>query len=74
MRMLIDKAQCNLRNIQRYYINADNKTVDFAIDILRKYQKIEEIVKCWKDATIEEKDSIYSFHKILEVLEDGNEN
>lgn len=36
-------------------------------------QKIEEIIKSWKDGTIEEKDSIYAFHKIMEVLEDGND-
>ena len=42
MGMTIDKAQSNLRNIQRYYIKADNETIDFAIDILRKYQKLEQ--------------------------------
>lgn len=34
-------------------------------------QQIEEVIKSWKDGTIEEKDSIYAFHKIMEVVEDG---
>lgn len=37
-------------------------------------QKIQEIIKNWKDGTIEEKDSIYAFHKIMEVVENGNDN
>lgn len=46
---------------------------DRAIKFIEQLQKIQEIIKSWKDGTIEEKDSIYAFHKIREVLEDGDE-
>lgn len=41
---------------------------------MHKYEKIEDIIKNWKDTTIEEKDSIYAFHKIMEIVEDENAN
>ena len=44
-----------------------------AIATMRKYQKIEEIIKSWKDGTIEEKDSVYAFHKIMDVVGDEND-
>lgn len=65
MGITIDEAQSNLRNIQRYYIKVDNETIDFAIDIIRKYQKIEQILKdipYGGDATV---------WRIQEVVEDG---
>lgn len=45
-----------------------------ALDIIDKYQKIEQIIASWKDGSIEEKDSIYAFHKIMGVVEDGKDN
>lgn len=39
-----------------------------AIDTMRKYQKIAEIVKAWNDMN-----SFDSMLKISEVLEDGND-
>ena len=42
---------------------------DSAVIILRKYQKITEIVKAWNDMN-----SFDSMLKISEVLEYGNEN
>jgi len=36
---------------------------DKAIEAFEKCNKIEKIIKSWKDGTIEEKDSIYAFHK-----------
>lgn len=67
MGMSINKAQSNLRNIQRYYIKADNETIDFAIDILRKYQKITEIVQ---SKTTRVSYNI-GFRQIKKVVEDG---
>jgi hypothetical protein len=37
---------------------------------LEQLQEIQEIIKSWKDGTIEEKDSVYAFHKICEVVEE----
>lgn len=36
---------------------------------LERLQKIQEVIKSWEDGTIEEKDSIYAFRKIREVVE-----
>lgn len=46
---------------------------ELAIDRIHKCQKIEKIIKNWKDGTIEEKDSVYAFHKIMEIVEDEND-
>lgn len=68
METTIDKAQSNLRNIQRYYIKADNETIDFAIDILRKYQKITQIAKEWE---FDHESMVESMEKISEVIKNG---
>ena len=47
------------------YIHILNKIENW----LEQLQEIEEIIKSWKDGTIEEKDSIYAFHKIVKALE-----
>ena len=53
-----------------------NETIDFSIDTMRKYQKIQEIVEKWSEDEID-----YEGHygddymeKIQEVLEDGNDD
>ena len=38
---------------------------------LEQLQKIQEIIKCWENGTLKEKDSVYAFHKICEVMENG---
>jgi hypothetical protein len=47
----------------------EHEAIDMAIKALEQLQKIQEIIKSWKDGTIEEKDSIYAFHKIYKVVE-----
>ena len=42
---------------------------EMAIDTMRKYQKIKEIVKAWNDMN-----SFDSMVQISEVLEDGNDD
>lgn len=37
---------------------------------LKQLQEIQKIIKSWKDGTIEEKDSVYAFHKIMKVVEE----
>ena len=41
-------------------------SIDVAVNIMRKYQKIEQIVKAWNDMN-----SFDSMKQISEVLEDG---
>jgi hypothetical protein len=50
---------------------------DMAVSTMRKYQKIEGIVKHWVDVDLKESPSIAdtnTIEEILEVLEDGNDN
>lgn len=49
----------------------DNKILEHAISNLRKYQKIQEIVKSWKDDIWTDNFSYDCMVKISEVLEDG---
>lgn len=41
-----------------------------AVDIMRKYQKIEQIVNAWDD----DENAMILSHKIKEVIEDGNDD
>ena len=59
------RTACAIR--EEIYINYYKQMAD----TMRKYQKIEEIIKSWKDGTLEEKDSIYAFHKIIGVVDNG---
>lgn len=70
MGMTIDDAIETLKDTNSYGTADIAKSV--AIETMRKYQQIQEIIKSWKDGTIDEKDSIYAFHEILKVIEDGN--
>lgn len=50
-------------------------SIDVAVDIMRKYQKIQVIVKRWVDVDLKNSPSIAdtnTIEEILEVLEDGN--
>lgn len=82
MGMSIDVAKVNLHAIQVYYNDdmqdsyvgfdkEDNESIDFAIEIMQKYQKIEQIIDDWIN-----EDSVgmsdYWMGKIREVIEDGN--
>ena len=82
MGMSIDEALENLHAIQDYYnddmednymgfAKEDNESVDVAINTMRKYQKIEQIIRNY--------DTTWEFHtlrgtvdKIREVIEDGS--
>lgn len=48
---------------------AIDQSMKTAIEIMHKYQKIQEVIKSWENGTIEEKDSVYAFHEIYEVVE-----
>lgn len=71
----LSKWRKNLNYDNGDYCYGDDTTkhsLDVTISTMRKYQKIEEIIKSWKDGTLEENDSVYAFHEIMGVVEDGN--
>jgi hypothetical protein len=71
MGMTIDNCIKDLL-IQRedFTYELGSEEIDFMIETMRKYQKIEQIVKAWKaDVDI---DSYDSMADIGEVVEDGN--
>ena len=54
------------------YLTCIYETIDVAIDIMHKYQKIQEIINIWSNDT--GKDNLsgeYYLRDIREVLEDG---
>ena len=68
MEMTIDEAITVLGMVEAYGVCIEAK--DIAVDTMRKYRKIEEIVKAWKaDVDI---DSYDCMADIEEVIEDGN--
>ena len=75
MKMTIDNAIEHIKQARFDYCEfweetKDDTTIayDLAIDIMRKYQKIEEIVEHWACCG----NPSYSMVAISEVLEDGN--
>lgn len=83
MGMLIDEAIINLHAMQGYYNNdmlvnyvgfdrKDNESVDVAIDTMRKYQKIEQIVNAELEEYHPLDRNIYRLALIRKVLEDGD--
>ena len=81
MGMSIDEAMINLHAMQAYYNNdmlvnyvgfdrKDNESVDVAIDTMRKYQKVVQVLSDWKAMGYNENDGLYSLFS--EVVEDGN--
>ena len=72
--MTIDNAIGLLERGSQYnfYDSAEDfcKAYDMAIEVMRKYQKIEQILNDWKEIGYSEDDGLYSL--ISEVVEDGN--
>jgi hypothetical protein len=66
MGMTIDEAIEIINHYLDYPKEEVRKALLVAIETMRKYQKIEEIVKAWNDMN-----SFDSMLKISEVLEDG---
>ena len=71
MGMAIDEA---IKGVEKRILpifdnDADHKALDMAIDTMRKYQKIAEIVKAWND-----NNSFDSMIQINEVIENGNDD
>ena len=65
MEMTIDEAIKELESTKDY--PASDEALDIAVDIMRKHQKIEQIIEDWtKTEELE--------WKIREVLEDGENN
>ena len=68
--MSIDKAIEHGKEQLDIFGGEHKEFIETALDTMRKYQQIEEIIKSWNDGTIEEKDSIGAFLEIMRVVED----
>ena len=78
MGMSIDKAIKMLEEIidEGWLISDLEKcpaidSCELAINIMRKYQKIQKIAEAYDKGTLEENDGVYAFKRIKEVVEDG---
>jgi hypothetical protein len=68
MEMSIDEHIAQLKKLKSFHNGSYGASINFAIDTMRKYQKIEEIVK-FRNAN--ELGFEYIGEKITEVMEDG---
>ena len=70
MGMTIDEIIEELEESKDYPASdpASDEALDGAIDIMRKYQRIVEIVDTWYDKMLEAYDSIWD---IIDVIEEG---
>ena len=83
MGMSIEEAIPILHDMYNYYNdvdvdafvgfdNDDNNAIETALDTMRKYQKIQEIVTKWKNESKMVFDTnYYNMAKIIEVVKDG---
>ena len=71
MGMMIEEILQELESTKDYPASdpASDEALDDAIEIIQKYQRIQEIVKAWNDMN-----SFDSMKQISEVVEDGNNN
>jgi hypothetical protein len=68
MEMSIDEHIAQLKKLKSFHNGSYGASINFAIDTMRKYQKIEEIVKF---GNANELGFEYIGEKITEVMEDG---
>ena len=69
MGMTIDEHIAQLKKLKSFHNGSYGASVKVAIDTMRKYQKIEQIVKEWE---FDHESMVDSMEKIGEVIEDGN--
>lgn len=75
MGMTIEDTKMNLVLQEKYALGKDYRALENALDIIRKYQKIKEILK--NDTYYEEYGNNaerFIVSAISEVLEDGNDD
>ena len=74
MGMTIDEHIAQLKKLKSFHNGSYGANINFAIDTMRKYQKIQEIVR-WNNAPSPYyKPDGQLFREICEVLEDGNDD
>lgn len=71
MGVTIDERIAQLARVKHYAAPRHYETLDVAIDIMRKYQMIEEIYKNWCYPTYF--NATDAMNKLGEVLKDGND-
>lgn len=73
MGMTIEERIAELVRVKHYAAPRHYETLDVAIETMRKYQKIQEIVNNAKDSDGAVKYN-WLYEHIREVVEDGNDN
>ena len=72
MGMMIDEHITQLKKLKSFHNGSYGASINFALDIMRRYQQIQEIIKETDDlSTIR---CSISFGRIKEVVEDENDN
>lgn len=74
MGMSISEARGNLLFAIRWKERPTDESMELAIEVMRKYQKIEEIVTQWQNETDPKiKFARSNMEKIKKVIEDGKD-
>ena len=71
MGMTIDEHIAQLKKLKSFHNGSYGANINFAIETMRKYQKIIQIM----ERTVDDGTSMYdTLQEIEEVVEDGNDN
>lgn len=69
MGMTIDEHITQLKKLKSFHNGSYGASINYALDTMRKYQKIEQIVKAWNDMN-----SFDSMYQISKVVKNGNDD
>ena len=72
MGMTIDEHIAQLKKLKSFHNGSYGASINFAIETMRKYQKIEQIINNSKDSDGAVKYN-WLYEQIREVVEDGND-
>lgn len=70
--MTIDEHIAQLKKLKSFHNGSYGASINFSLETMRKYQKIQEIVNTWRhDITAGD---YHCMAEVAEVVEDGNDN
>lgn len=68
MGMTIDEHKAQLKKLKSFHNGSYGASINFALDIIRKYQRIEQIVDKWNEGIYDDEGLCHT--EVLEMVSD----